>query len=208
MGTTFTKNFGWEFVEEPPFDAVVVDYDSRQLLKMKSIAAVHGVLFLTDHETQSANMMQRPLRFRELETWLIGKAAEIHAAATAAPEPPAEEGAVDLPAEGDCYIQKLGTWPPTAFICRDPLRLRIATMLATNGMNLSDLLQVSRESEARTRACVQDFLKAGLLKLQEAQKRSGPDAPDSRPSNDATRASGKSKLGFGLIASIRRRLGI
>lgn len=208
MGTTFTKNFRWVFVEGPPFNAVVVDYESRQLLKMKALATVDSVLFITDHEPESPNMLQRPLRFRELEQWLNSKAAEIRAVSQAEPEPPEAAEAVELPDDGDCYIQKLGSWPPTAFICRDPLRLRLATMLATNGMNLSDLLLVSRESGARTRACVRDFLKAGLLKLEEARQRPATDASDARPSIEVTRASGRSKPGRGLIASIRRRLGI
>jgi hypothetical protein len=201
MSTTFTENFPWVFAEEPPFDLLLVDADSRH----RPPEGTGEMLLITDHGAHSPDMMQRPLRFRVLEDWLMQKAPEMHAERRHRPEPPAAAG---LPGGADFYIRKLERWPPSGFLQHDRLRLRVATILTANGMHLSDLVRLCRQPEAEILDCARAFRDAGLLKFEPAARRTDAQSPASgRPVPDAEPAR-KSKPGSGLIASIRRRLGL
>jgi hypothetical protein len=201
MSATFTENFPWVFAEEPPFDLVLVDADSRH----RPPEDAGEVLLITDDGAHAPDRMQRPLRFRVLEDWLMQKAPEMHAERLHRPKPPA---AAELPGGADFYIRKLERWPPSGFLQHDRLRLRVATMLTANGMNLSDLVRLCRQPEEQLRDCLRAFRDAGLLQIEPAPRRSGvTPAAAGRPIAD-TESSRKSKPGLGLIASIRRRLGL
>lgn len=207
MSAIFTADFPWVFADEPPFDAIVVDSENQPPLNVNIRDGAGVVLRITDHGAHSSDMMQRPLRYRIVEDWLKKKAVEIRATLRHRPELPASPPAADL-SGGDPYLGKLDRWPPSAFLQRDRLRLRIATILATNGMNLSDLTAVCREPEEHIRDCVRSFVAAGLLELQPTRQRPGaqPEAGDRAVGVAAPPL--KRKPGLGLIAAIRRRLGI
>ncbi len=209
MSSTYTENFPWVFAEEPPFDLVLIDSNER--LRQDPGRQAGEVLLITDGNAHSPNMMQRPLRFRVLEDWLKQRAVEIRSERLQRPkqlERSAPSAVAELPSRTDFHIRKLDRWPPSGFLQHDRLRLRVATMLTANGMNLSDLARLCRQPEELVRDCVRAFRDAGLLQFEPATLRAAaPPQVLARPGN-APDSAQKPKAGFGFIASIRRRLGL
>lgn len=209
MSATFSENFPWVFAEEPPFDLVLIDAKYRQSLDRSVGELADEVLLITDDSAPSAGTMQRPLRYRVLEDWLKQRAVEIRAA----PRPvrskqPAPPESVELPAGTDLYIRQLERWPPSAFLQHDRLRLRVATIMASNDMKLSDLARLCREPEGQIRDCLRAFLHAGLLQIDHASGMANTPSSAAGPSKDGRQSTRKSRPGLGIIASIRRRLGL
>ncbi len=203
--------FRWTFVTAPPYDALLTDGTTAQGQGADVDAMARAVLRLTRmHDEDAPNTLQRPIRAERLQDWLATVGRQLHGARPAQPaasEPAAAESSADEPiatddgAAADGTRFKLRRWPPAIALGGDAARIRMATMLSRRALSVTELATLSRQSETDCRKFLTLLRSTGLVEQR---------APTPAPTPDAAAAApvAQPRFGRGLIAGIRRRLGL
>lgn len=212
--------FRWRFVTEPPYDALLVDGAAEDVAgALSSPVAPDGagktsaVLRIIRSDTpETAGTLRRPIRADRLQNWL--KATEhtlldtvmlVEAGAEAPAGAPAPVTAADLAPAASAIRFKLRRWPPAAVLHGDAARIRMATLLSRRALGADELARMSGRPAAESQAFLRLLQTTGLVELNTAPA-PAPSATTALAA-DASAAS-KPSFGRGLIASIRRRLGV
>ncbi len=148
--------FPWIFVEQPPFDATLVEAGSPYaaglaMLNLDQLAVLIGEPASPDDE----NTLTRPLTFSKFEYFFTQRAFNIFSAnaSTATPD-----------AATPTY--RLTKFPSASFLQKGPLRIRIAAILAKGPMELAKIAELARARPdicARALATFEDAGFAGRL---------------------------------------------
>lgn len=199
----------WTFVNAPPYDALLADGTTESSQKLDADTMAHAVLRLTRmHDADAPNTLQRPIRAERLQKWLEVVERDLLGARPAEPVVP-ESAATDRPADetalaaegtaADLTRFKLRRWPPTITLRGDANRIRMATMLSRRALSVTELATLSRQSPSDCQTFVSLLRNAGLVDQRTPEPAAS--APASAPAPEP-------KFGRGLIAGIRRRLGL
>lgn len=201
----------WTFVNAPPYDALLADGTTESSQKLDADTMAHAVLRLTRmHDADAPNTLQRPIRAERLQKWLEVVERDLLGARPAEPVVP-ESAATDRPADetalaaegtaADLTRFKLRRWPPAIALRGDAARIRMATMLSRRALSVTELATLSRQSETDCRKFLTLLRSTGLVEQR---------APTPAPTPDAAAAApvAQPRFGRGLIAGIRRRLGL
>ncbi|MFT4195147.1 hypothetical protein [Ottowia sp.] len=97
---------------------------------------------------------------------------------------------------------KLRRWPPQVLLRGDPGRIRMATLLSRRALGAAELARMSDRPPEESHAFLHVLQSTGLV-----DARTDALAPPPAPAAPEPTAS-KPSFGRGLIASIRRRLGV
>ena len=205
--------FDWTFVTSPPYDALLVDGNAEDGRGVDVDAMAKAVLRLTRvHDADAPNTLQRPIRAERLQRWLaaIERSLKIAPAADAAAEPVALERRAPPPADADADTgaaepdddtrYKLRRWPPVIVLRGDANRIRLATLLSRRALSRTELVTLSRQTESDCRHFLNLLRSTGLVEQRKAMP------VTTAPAAAAPAAS--PPFGRGLIAGIRRRLGL
>lgn len=216
-----TEKLGWSFAEHPPYHAVVADHAARRAHPafferfkglVLTMVAPPGVL--------EANTVAYPIRANQFRDWLKLRQTELLGALYHADDPAAgragrAEGvqvegerspgapAIAPPstvAQGERRF-KLRRWPAAGLLQGDPMHMRIATLMSRNAMSSIQLAELTGQPEGSCRRFVQILNDANLLIELTAV-----DGAPSRVQSQEEPSAAKTKLG--LMASLRRRLGL
>lgn len=185
-------SFCWRFVEAGPCDVLIVDggllvsdpqSDEARRRAPGALRVVRGRC------GDVADTLQRPIRADQLRTWLERKAIEL------LKSPAAPTGAADRPLRF-----RLRRWPSAALLGEDPQRIRLAALLSRRALAVRELSAISQWPTEHCQAFVDALHQAGLLQIHDTGVASPAPAPV-RPAHPASFAEG-------LVAGIRRRLGL
>ena len=198
------KPFPWTFVTAPPYDALLVDgMATARAAQAEPMAK--AVLRLTRMNAADApGTLQRPIRADRFQGWLHTIEADLLEPATAPPPPtaprPAPAAAETTGPESAAAAArfKLRRWPPAILLRADPQRIRLATLLSRRALSSAELAQLSQQPQADCQGFLSLLQNAGLIEREDV-------APT--PRAPAT-AAAPPRARLGLVASIRRRLGL
>lgn len=206
------QSFRWEFAEKAPFDALIIDGSAPATLVESASQHARAVLTLTrTSEQENPNQLARPLRADRLQAWLQRVQDEVMEtrmmtafAESESPEPD--------PTADDHQSYKLKRWPPLTLLHKDPVRIRMATMLSRRHLKISELASMTSLDRQEIYPFVHKLQMVGLLEVrQEAPPapRKPATADVAAPTPSASPASSsKPTFGKGLILSIRKRFGL
>ncbi|MBC5767811.1 hypothetical protein [Ramlibacter albus] len=191
---------GWAYVENGPYDAVLVDSQFADEPQVKELAP--AILTVAPVGAVDADdTLPRPIRAERLGRWL--RTAEQRLGRAEATQ------TVGMPAFGSpgrTTRYRLRRWPPAESVHNDPARVRMATMLSRKTLSIEELSEASRLPPEKCLSFVQTLRSLGLLTVQEggapAPTRSEARAQAVRPNEAAPDARRT------LVQSFRRRLGI
>lgn len=225
------KPFHWTFAEAPPYDALLLeDAATAEARAVLGVDYPDAVLRLTGfHAPDAPDTMQRPMRADRLQDWLKhaeksygtnsgGTQATAQAILPFAPAPALKAPRKPAPQPADpglgsdtsaaIYPDKrlrLKRWPPATLLGRDPGRIRMATLLSRRPLSSSDLIRLSGQPAAQCALFLNLIEQVGLLDVQATRPASEPALARSPAQAPADQ---QPTFARGLIAGIRRRLGI
>jgi hypothetical protein len=197
-------SFPWKLVDEPPFDALLVDGTliEDHLAEVEQMAP--AVLTVTRlHSEGMANTLERPIRAEKLQQWLSNTGRELVEARRWA-------GAVKLESALsqellDSARFMLRRWPPVALMGRNEDNDRMANLLWQRQMSVSEMAERSGQSVSRCVGFLQVLRNAGVL---DVHVRASLQAEAQPP---ATRQQSRRESWHparGLVGGLFRRLGI
>lgn len=174
----------WTFAGDGQCDALLADDapEAAALASRRRGARVLG--FVGDTRLGWADMLPRPLRIDEFERWL-NRIGERLAPATAAAAPSTAK---------EVHF-RLRRWPPAELLRSQPDRTRMAAALSRQALNAAGLARATGLDEGECGRFMQ--LLQGFQLLQAA-----------RPVPSTMVASAPAPVGWTLLRSIRRRLGL
>ncbi|MDQ0606331.1 hypothetical protein [Variovorax boronicumulans] len=196
-------SFPWKLVDEPPFDALLVDGTliEDHLAEVEQMAP--AVLTVTRlHSEGMANTLERPIRAEKLQQWLSNTGRELVEARRWA-------GAVKLESALsqellDSARFMLRRWPPVALMGRNEDNDRMANLLWQRQMSVSEMAERSGQSVSRCVGFLQVLRNAGVLDVQMGE--TPPDAPKLPATPQPQKES--PDPGPGLIGGLVRRFGL
>ena len=199
--------FRWTFVTAPPYDALLVDGTTDEGMNPDVERMAKAVLRLTRMNSGRApNTLERPIRADRLQDWLKNTEHDLIQTRPAtlldeASLPTAAEAPAAAPVQINPLRFKLRRWPPAIALRGDAARIRMATMLSRRALSVTELATLSRQSETDCRKFLTLLRSTGLVEQR---------APTPAPTPDAAAAApvAQPRFGRGLIAGIRRRLGL
>ena len=198
------KPFPWTFVTAPPYDALLVDGMATDRAAQAERMA-KAVLRLTRMNAADApGTLQRPIRPDRFQDWLRAIEADLLEPATAPPlapphPAPAAAGVTRPESAAAAARFKLRRWPPAILLRADPRRIRLATLLSRRALSSAELAQLSQQPQTDCQGFLGLLQNAGLIESEAAAP--APRAP-------TTAAAAPPRARRGVIASIRRRLGL
>ncbi|ARU06071.1 hypothetical protein CCO03_16610 [Comamonas serinivorans] len=200
-------SFQWRFVEEAPYDALIVDgANSDQAVKAAAQQA-RAVLALTRTlDADGPNRLSRPLRADRLKLWLESVEDHPVEVKASAPSPLEAEVAAPSPSEPETAF-KLRRWPPVGLLHRDPIRIRMATLMSRRYLKVSELASITGLSPQEVQPFLHNLQLVGLVELKREREPS-PTPQAQQIAAPETPSAGKGFFGKGLIGSIRKRLGL
>jgi hypothetical protein len=201
------QGFRWRFVDEPPYDALIVDGNGSTQPDQAASRQARAVLTLTrSRETNERDCLTRPLRAERLKQWLEGvQVTLLETRAAPLPEAARETGQ----AEPEIAF-KLRRWPPVSLLRRDPARIRMATLMSRRHMKVSELASVTGLSPEDIQPFVHNLKLVGLVDMRRSREAAPPPPSSTHPSAkpEVPAAPTKGFFGKGLIGGIRKRLGL
>ena len=205
------ESFRWTFVDQPPYDALLVDGTSGEATSPEVLRMAKAELRLTRmHADPAPNSLPRPLRADQLQDWLKTTEHELLETrpAPVVPEPMAQTDAPATDPALETGVQplrfKLRRWPPAALLRGDSNRIRMATLLSRRAFNAAELATVGQQSFSDSQTFLQVLLSTGLVDVQGESLQPAGGAPRAALPVAAPTPS----LARGLISGIRRRLGL
>lgn len=208
----------WQFSSAPPYDALLVDGSDGEPIDADVSRMARAVLRLTRmNAPDAADTLQRPIRPDRLQEWL--KATEHKLLETR----PMDLGDVPMPSAEPLAVVaervtqptsllrfKLRRWPPTGVLRGDPTRIRMATLLSRRALSAAELARMSGNPPLECQTFLQLLQTTGLAGVQTEVPAPAAAATPTRPAVEHASASATSRPSFGrgLIAGIRRRLGV
>jgi len=201
---------GWSFAEHPPYHAVVANSGAR---------AAHPAFFerfkglvLTMVSPPGAPEMDTvayPILANQFRDWLKLRQTELMLTLYSS------EVASKHYSQHDLIDRrfKLRRWPASSLLLGDPVRLRIATLMSRNALSSAQLAQMTGQPEESCRLFLVLLQGADLLVEVTAIEVAGGAAPAAGATRGggagtAHAAADDAKVKVGLMASIRRRLGL
>ena len=196
------KGFRWRFVDEAPYDALIVDGASASQAASQQARAVLTLTRANDAEGR--DRLARPLRAERLKQWLEGVQDGL-LETDAAPIPKAMPQA-DPPEPEVAF--KLRRWPPVSLLHRDPVRIRMATLMSRRHLKVSELATITGLSAQEIQPFVHNLKLVGLVDIRR-ERAPAPSAATERATRPEVHATPtKGFFGKGLIGGIRKRLGL
>lgn len=209
--------FRWSFVTTPPYDALLVDGTTDAPLDAEVAGMARAVLRLTRMNAPDApDTLQRPIRADRLQDWLRTAELQLMDTQLATTRPPEESpwpaaasasgaGAATAPASpasaGTTAVRfKLRRWPPASLLRGDAHRIRMATLLSRRALSAAELADISQQPVQACQAFLQSLQTLGLVDM--------PAATPAAAAQPKPAAAAKPGFARGLIAGIRRRLGL
>lgn len=223
-----TEKLPWVFVDQPPYQAMVADRTGRASDPVIFQSFDGPVLALVDPPgAPAADKVAYPVHAEQFREWLTLRQAGLlgapapGAAAPGAPQAQPAPAIVVAPqalptSQAFEPSFKLRRWPSPALLQGDPVRTRIATLMARNALGMARLVALTGQPEACAQFVAQ-LHEAGLLvegapvevpapvgadggAAAQAMLPSASSAPESAPAPSAA------PVRLGLIASLRRHL--
>lgn len=216
----------WAYAEAPPYDAVLVDASTLEASPLPDPGlAVRHVLRLTRTDTaDTADTLPRPLCATKLRRWLDGVEGTLTSAVAPAPEStPAPESAPELPTAQEATASeplalppqdaprfRLQRWPRQGILRDDPCRIRMATLLSRRALNAHDLVSLTGFAPHQCLVFMQILHASSLLQpaAPAAARTAAPQDAASPAASLQPASSAKPRFTQGLIAGLRKRLGI
>ena len=203
-------SFRWAFVDKAPYDALLVDGTAPESSSAEVGRLTRFVLRLTRmHAPEAPNTLQRPIRADRLHDWLVSVDRSMQQTLSPDAADSLIEQAESLAAATERVLLtstlrfKLRRWPPGALLRKDPARIRMATLLSRRALSTAELAGLSGQPLEDCQAFMQLLQTTGLVSLQQE-----PAATAAQPPAADEETPRKSGFGRGLIAGIRRRLGV
>jgi len=207
--------FRWMFVNESPYDALVID-QALQASGAQALPPAKALLGLTARDAAPLpNTLQRPIKAEKLQAWLraametlprnpVTAAFGAAAAATALP--------AELPALGQTRFRLL-RWPPSALLQSDVTLIRMSSLLSRRALQLAELAELSQQPLEACKLFIESLFAMKLLSCEPVPLASPQEfaAGGQRPAAPALAAApAPAKVPFyrGLISGIRSRLGL
>ena len=201
------RNFRWRFVDEAPYDALIVDGTASDLPAKQAGQQARAVLSLIRTvDAEGPNRLPRPLRADRLQQWLLrvqDDLLESRAMTQIGEDQPVVK--VSAPTESETAF-KLRRWPPVSLLHRDPVRIRMATLMSRRFLKISELASITGLSTQEVHPFVHNLQLVGLVELKREQAPTAPAELAAKP--PAPDQSNKGFFGKSLIGSIRKRLGL
>lgn len=201
--------FRWTFVAAPPYDALLIDDAHSESNSPRVLGLARIVLRLTRMNAPDApGTLQRPIRADRLRDLLDHTEQALMDTRPAADSRIEQLGSQAGQAEPAPSLGaprfKLRRWPPTVLLRGDPARIRMASLLSRRALSTTELARISGRSNEESQAFLQLLQTTGLVNLhQEAP------APEVLVRGHIGKAPTHPRgFGRGLIAGIRRRLGM
>lgn len=201
---------GWAFVNEEPYDALIIDSAENTSSHSEALPAAKAILRLTTRDTApSPYTLQRPMRAEKLQEWLKTTAASLFNLTPIVVAP-----LVNLPTQAQVRF-KLLRWPPSAVLHNDASLIRMASLLARHALPLAELAELSQQSVDSCKLFIEKLSSLQLLSYESVPSPVAPNdaalAPGQRalaPAQAVAVASAKIPFHLGLIGGIRKRLGL
>jgi len=196
-------SFPWKLVDEPPFDALLVDGTliEDHLAEVEQMAP--AVLTVTRlHSEGMANTLERPIRAEKLQQWLSNTGRELVEARQWAGAGKLESALSQELLDSARFM--LRRWPPVALMGRNEDNDRMANLLWQRQMSVSELAERCGQSVSRCVGFLQVLRNAGVLDVQL-----GGTPPDESRLPAAPQPKKESPdPGQGLIGGLARRFGL
>ena len=155
--------FSWIFATNGPFDALLADASVAEPNK----DAVCVIQLVTQGHAVAPGQFARPINAPALEGWLrsaerqlkptvyMGLDYQTHASALQdKPVPRFQAAASSAPVQDTGERYKLIRWPPPMTLRNDRNRVRLATLITRQAMDLKQLAQISGQSVAECGAFI------------------------------------------------------
>ena len=221
--------FRWNFVEEPPFDALLIDESVTDINSvLKKFAPRISMLVTWEQKNNSGSFLQRPLRSDNLEKWLrrieyeisqqesssersvltSDASSTIQAANSALPtfSRPTGMGGDEKPASHSSEYFKLRRWPPAMLLQKNPVRTRLATMLLRRAMRLEEMTAITQRPLQECVSFLNLLKNSGLIEVYaEAVPIPQPQPSASKLQSEEEKMP-KIPVVKGFIAMFRRKL--
>ncbi|WP_280809622.1 hypothetical protein [Variovorax boronicumulans] len=198
-----SRSFPWKLVDEPPFDALLVDGTliEDHLAEVEQMAP--AVLTVTRlHSEGMANTLERPIRAEKLQQWLLNTGRElVEARRWAAPAKLESALSQELLDSARFMLRR---WPPVALMGRDEDNDRMANLLWQRQLSASELADRCGQSVSRCVGFLQALRNAGVLDVQVGTTQ--PDEPQSPATPQSEKESADPERG--VIDGWARRLGL
>ena len=200
------RSFRWHFVDEAPFDALIVDGTISDETAKQAAQQARAVLSLVRADSEGPDRLPRPVRADRLQQWLqrvqddlLESRAMTQFGEDKAPAP------APVSTESEVAF-KLRRWPPVSLLHRDPIRIRMATLMSRRFLKVSELASITGLSMQEVHPFVHNLQLVGLVELKRDQIATTP----VEHAKESAKAKEPAKAFFGksLIGSIRKRLGL
>lgn len=151
-------NCRWKLVQEPPYDALLVDETGLDSLD-ESLRATSVILKLTRYASELPNSLQRPIRAEKLQLLLRELQQTLHEASTK------RRLASEKPAAPSSARFMLRRWPANKLIANDPDRILLASLLIRYTLSARELAKLSKQSISRCTEFLHLLHQAGALNV-------------------------------------------
>ena len=199
------RSFRWQFVDEVPYDALVADGTVSDLAAKQASQQARAVLSLIrTTDPAGPNRLPRPLRADRLQQWLQQVQDDLLESRTMTQIGDDKPVAATPQSENETAF-KLRRWPPVSLLHRDPVRIRMATLMSRRFLKISELASITGLSTQEVHPFVHNLQLVGLVELKREQ---APNAPAALVAKPPPPDQSKGFFGKSLIGSIRKRLGL
>ncbi|PIF73802.1 hypothetical protein CLU95_0919 [Variovorax sp. 54] len=151
-------NCRWKLVQEPPYDALLVDETGLDSLDESSRAA-SVILKLTRDASDLPNSLQRPIRAEKLQLLLRDLQQTLHEASTK------RRLTSKKPVASDSARFMLRRWPANKLIANDPDKILLASLLMRYTLSARELAKLSKQSISRCTEFLHLLHQAGALNV-------------------------------------------
>lgn len=221
--------FRWNFVEEPPFDALLIDESVTDINSVLKKFAPHASILVTwEQKNNAVSFLQRPLRSDNLEKWLKRIEYEISQQESSSERPvltsavlstiqasnsvlpnssrPAGTGGNEKPASHSSEYFKLRRWPPAMLLQKNPTRTRLATMLLRRAMRLEEMTAVTQRPLQECVSFLNLLKNSGLIEVYAEAVPTPQPQPSASKLQPEEEKMPKMPIVKGFIAMFRRKL--
>ncbi len=220
-----TSELNWQYVDEAPYDVLVVDANVKDMAAVRSLNKAGSLLKVGEAVPGAGagpEMMVRPIRRDKLEVSLLHFQHQILQGGSGREVINVQEADSAIRIAGAMLRQddpgnasaqprfKLRRWPPAELLHNDASRIRMATLLSKRPMLMSEMVEMSRQPIERCKAFIQLLQGFNLIDahLPLAVQATLPGALETYPPAPRHRARGNEDRRWSLVRGIRQRLGL